>query len=182
MTNLQAGPIPTAKGIDWREARYLARVVQMLVKSPDDRAEFRRELENLLRAAEALRTGRASSHEMDWESDEFEPAPIHLAPTHMASTRMGWTPAGMAHAGAAPAGQARTRAAVEREAEWAAQSGVVELWRSAPAVMPRGVVARAHETWTRGRSTMPSLRLRSRRSSWRRPCCAPRSCCRSPPG
>jgi hypothetical protein len=51
------GPTPTTNGITWREARYLARVVQMLVTSPTDKAEFKRELEHLLRAAEALRTG-----------------------------------------------------------------------------------------------------------------------------
>jgi hypothetical protein len=51
------GPTPTTDGITWREARYLARVVQMLVTSPTDKAEFKRELEHLLRAAEALRTG-----------------------------------------------------------------------------------------------------------------------------
>jgi hypothetical protein len=45
----------TNEAITWREARYLARVVQMLVTSPNDREEFRRELEHLLRAAEALR-------------------------------------------------------------------------------------------------------------------------------
>jgi hypothetical protein len=47
--------------ITWREARYLARVVQMLVRSPGDRGEFRRELEHLLRAAEALRAASARS-------------------------------------------------------------------------------------------------------------------------
>jgi hypothetical protein len=55
------GPTPTTNGITWREARYLARVVQMLVTSPTDKAEFKRELENLLRAAEALRTGVRTS-------------------------------------------------------------------------------------------------------------------------
>jgi hypothetical protein len=49
----------TNEGITWREARYLARVVQMLVTSPNDRDEFRRELEHLLRAAEALRAASA---------------------------------------------------------------------------------------------------------------------------
>src|ERR1700761_9212676 len=47
------------EAITWREARYLARVVQMLVTSPNDREEFRRELEHLLRAAEALRGASA---------------------------------------------------------------------------------------------------------------------------
>jgi hypothetical protein len=49
----------TREAITWREARYLARVVQMLVTSPNDREEFRRELEHLLRAAEALRAASA---------------------------------------------------------------------------------------------------------------------------
>jgi hypothetical protein len=140
MTNLR--PIPTAGGIDWREARYLARVVQMLVKSPGNKAEFRRELENLLRAAEALRTGMASPRGMDWESDEFEPP-------HSARMPVGRTPAGMyaasAHAAAraAPVGRAGTQALVESEAEWAAERAVVELWRSAPAAtQPRSVVER----------------------------------------
>jgi hypothetical protein len=49
----------TNDAITWREARYLARVVQMLMTSPNDREEFRRELEHLLRAAEALRAASA---------------------------------------------------------------------------------------------------------------------------
>jgi hypothetical protein len=55
------GPASTTDGINWREARYLARVVQMLVTSPADKAEFRRELEGLVAAAEALRAGVPSS-------------------------------------------------------------------------------------------------------------------------
>ena len=51
----------TSDTITWREARYLARVVQMLVRSPGDRGEFRRDLEHLLRAAEALRAASARS-------------------------------------------------------------------------------------------------------------------------
>ncbi len=49
----------TNEGFTWREARYLARVVQMLVTSQNDRDEFRRELEQLWRAAEALRAASA---------------------------------------------------------------------------------------------------------------------------
>jgi hypothetical protein len=49
----------TNEGLNWREARYLARVVQMLMTSGNDKDEFRRELENLLRAAEALRVASA---------------------------------------------------------------------------------------------------------------------------
>jgi hypothetical protein len=57
MTTWPADAPATSEDITWREARYLARVVQMLVTSPNDREEFRRELEHLLRAAEALRAG-----------------------------------------------------------------------------------------------------------------------------
>jgi hypothetical protein len=51
------GPAATTDGFDWREARYFARLVQMLVCSRVDDAEFRRELERLVSAAEALRSG-----------------------------------------------------------------------------------------------------------------------------
>jgi hypothetical protein len=51
------GPTSTTDDINWREARYLARVVQMLVTSPVDKAEFKRELEYLMSAAEAFRAG-----------------------------------------------------------------------------------------------------------------------------
>ncbi len=140
MKNLRAGPVPTPRGIHWREARYLARVVQMLVKSPDDRAEFRRELENLLRAAEALRTGM-SSRAIEWETDDFEP--VHSASMHLGRLPARMVQAGPAHAVArvAPAAQPRPRPAVQNEAEWAAESAVVALWRSHPAAaLPRGVV------------------------------------------
>jgi hypothetical protein len=59
------GPTPTTDGINWREARYLVRVVQMLVTSPRDKAEFKRELELLTRATEALRAGVAPSRATD---------------------------------------------------------------------------------------------------------------------
>jgi hypothetical protein len=59
MTTWPAEAPATNEGLSWREARYLARVVQMLVTSPNDREEFRRELEHLLRAAEALRGASA---------------------------------------------------------------------------------------------------------------------------
>jgi hypothetical protein len=57
------GPTSTTDRIDWREARYLARVVQLLVTSPADKAEFKRELDYLASAAEALRTGVPPSRE-----------------------------------------------------------------------------------------------------------------------
>jgi hypothetical protein len=57
------GPTSTTDGINWREARYLARVVQLLVTSPADKAEFKRELDYLVSAAEALRTGVPAPHE-----------------------------------------------------------------------------------------------------------------------
>jgi hypothetical protein len=57
---MRSADLPAAnEAITWREARYLARVVQLLVTSPNDREEFRRELEHLLRAAEALRAASA---------------------------------------------------------------------------------------------------------------------------
>jgi hypothetical protein len=49
------GPTSATESIDWREARYLTRVVQMLVTSRVDKAEFKRELDNLANAARALR-------------------------------------------------------------------------------------------------------------------------------
>jgi hypothetical protein len=57
------GPTSTTDRIDWREARYLARVVQLLVTSPADKAEFKRELDYLVSAAEALRTGVPPPHQ-----------------------------------------------------------------------------------------------------------------------
>jgi hypothetical protein len=55
------GPTATTDGIDWREARYFARLVQMLVSSRPDKSEFKRDLEHLVSAAEALRTGSPAS-------------------------------------------------------------------------------------------------------------------------
>jgi hypothetical protein len=55
------GPTATTDGIDWREARYFARLVQMLVSSRSDKAEFKRDIEYLASAAEALRRGRRAS-------------------------------------------------------------------------------------------------------------------------
>jgi dsDNA-specific endonuclease/ATPase MutS2 len=56
-----AEALATNEDITWREARYLARVVQILVASTKDREGCRRELDHLLLAAEALR--EASSRE-----------------------------------------------------------------------------------------------------------------------
>jgi len=55
------GPTSATDRIDWREARYLARVVQLLVTSRTDKAEFAQELAELASAADALRTGIPSS-------------------------------------------------------------------------------------------------------------------------
>jgi hypothetical protein len=55
------GPTATTDGIDWREARYFARLVQMLVSSRPDKSEFKRDIEHLVSAAEALRTGGPAS-------------------------------------------------------------------------------------------------------------------------
>lgn len=60
------------EAITWREARYLARVVQMLVTSPNDREEFRRELEHLLRAAEALRAASARGNGRPTSAQVFD--------------------------------------------------------------------------------------------------------------
>jgi hypothetical protein len=62
----------TNEAITWREARYLARVVQMLVTSPNDREEFRRELEHLLRAAEALRAASARGNGRAAEAQVYD--------------------------------------------------------------------------------------------------------------
>jgi hypothetical protein len=68
------GPTPTTDGINWHEARYLVRVVQMLVTSPPDKAEFKRELELLTRAAEALRAGVPSSRATNSDgADDSDP-------------------------------------------------------------------------------------------------------------
>ncbi len=55
------GPIATTDRVDWREARYLARVVQLLLSSQRDKAQFKRDIEYLVSAAEALRTARRAS-------------------------------------------------------------------------------------------------------------------------
>ena len=55
------GPTATTDGIDWREARYVARLVQMLISSRPDKAEFKRDIEYLASAADALRRGRRAS-------------------------------------------------------------------------------------------------------------------------
>jgi hypothetical protein len=55
------GPTATTDGIDWREARYFGRLVQMLVASRPDKSEFKRDLERLVSAAEALRPGGSAS-------------------------------------------------------------------------------------------------------------------------
>jgi hypothetical protein len=94
----------TNGGITWREARYLARVVQMLVTSPNDRDEFRRELEHLLRAAEALRA--ASARGALREASARDPNPRDNV------RDLGFRDTG------------------EREQETATEGAVLELWRS----------------------------------------------------
>jgi hypothetical protein len=69
------GPTSTTDRIDWREARYLARVVQLLVTSPADKAEFKRELDYLVSAAEALRTGVPPPHQLGF--DHMGQADLH---------------------------------------------------------------------------------------------------------
>jgi hypothetical protein len=98
--------------ITWREARYLARVVQMLVRSPSDRGEFRRELEHLLRAAEALRAASARSaaragHAADVDLGGYDRNIRDLRGRDLRGCDL-----------------------VEREMETATEGAVVELWRS----------------------------------------------------
>jgi hypothetical protein len=102
----------TNEGITWREARYLARVVQMLVTSPNDRDEFRRELEHLLRAAEALRAASARG------TPRAAPGPVRDRNVHDLNVRD-------LHVHAL-----NGRDRDERELETATEGAVVELWRS----------------------------------------------------
>jgi hypothetical protein len=102
----------TNEGITWREARYLARVVQMLVTSPNDRDEFRRELEHLLRAAEALRSASARGTTR-----------AGLGPVRDQNVRDQNVRDLNVH-------DLNGRDRDERELETAAEGAVVELWRS----------------------------------------------------
>jgi hypothetical protein len=102
----------TNEGITWREARYLARVVQMLVTSPNDRGEFRRELELLLRAAEALRAASSRAGNLAGQVpvrdlNARDPNVCDLSGRDLSAVDL-----------------------VEREMETAAEGAVVELWRS----------------------------------------------------
>jgi hypothetical protein len=112
----------TNDGITWREARYLARVVQMLVTSPNDRGEFRRELEHLLRAAEALRAASSRAGGLAGQvpvrdlgggnpnardPNVRDPNVRDLSGRDLSGVDL-----------------------VEREAETAVEGAVVELWRS----------------------------------------------------
>jgi hypothetical protein len=62
----------TTDGIDWREARYLARLVQMLVSSQPGKAELKRDLEQLVSAAEARRFNGGGSRAAD-DDDAGQP-------------------------------------------------------------------------------------------------------------
>jgi hypothetical protein len=77
------GPTATTDGIDWREARYFARLVQMLVSSRPDKSEFKQDLEHLVSAAAALRKGcpasRATGPDRTGHSDTAGADPCHLA-------------------------------------------------------------------------------------------------------
>jgi hypothetical protein len=98
--------------ITWREARYLARVVQMLVRSPSDRGEFRRELEHLLRAAEALRAASARSAARAGQAADLD---LGVYDRNIRDLR---------------GRDLRGCDLVEREMETATEGAVVELWRS----------------------------------------------------
>ena len=102
----------TNEGITWREARYLARVVQMLVTSPNDREEFRRELEHLLRAAEALRAASSRGNGRAGRPVVRDPSVEHPSVEHPCVDHPG------------------VRGSIEKELETAAEGAVVELWRS----------------------------------------------------
>jgi hypothetical protein len=98
----------TNEGFTWREARYLARVVQMLVTSPNDRDEFRRELEHLLRAAEALRAASSRAGSLAVRDPNVRDLNVRdLSGRDLSGCDLS-----------------------ERELETAAESAVVELWRS----------------------------------------------------
>jgi hypothetical protein len=77
------GPTATTDGIDWREARYFARLVQMLVSSRSDKSEFKQDLEHLVSAAAALRKGgpasRATGPDRTGHSDAAGADPCRLA-------------------------------------------------------------------------------------------------------
>jgi len=141
------GPAPTSEGINWREARYLARVVQMLVTSSNDRAEFRRELEHLLRAAEALRADRlparstrarvrASSRELRIDSTDeraAEGAVLTLWRTNPSAVRR----------------RAEEASAVADLGEWRGDEGdvdEVELARAVEEIERAAAVLRAQES------------------------------------
>jgi hypothetical protein len=107
----------TNEGITWREARYLARVVQMLVTSPNDRDEFRRELEHLLRAAEALRAASARGPSRAGEAPVRDLNVYDLSDRHPSLRDPSLRDPSL-------------RVSGERELETAAEGAVVELWRS----------------------------------------------------
>ncbi|MBV9971049.1 MAG: hypothetical protein JO228_13770 [Xanthobacteraceae bacterium] len=73
MTRAAEAPA-TNESITWREARCLAGVVPMLVKSQNDPEEFVRELEGLIGAAEALRTAAARGNGRTGRRAVDEPA------------------------------------------------------------------------------------------------------------
>jgi hypothetical protein len=102
----------TNETITWREARYLARVVQMLVRSPSDRGEFRRELEHLLRAADALRAASARSAARAGQAADGDPGVYDRNIRDIRGRDL------------------RGCDLVEKEMETATEGAVVELWRS----------------------------------------------------
>jgi hypothetical protein len=75
------GHTATTDRIDWREARYFARIVQMLVSSRPDKSEFKQDLEHLVSAAAALRdpASRATGPDRTGHSDAAGADPCHLA-------------------------------------------------------------------------------------------------------
>jgi hypothetical protein len=133
------GPISATDRIDWREARYLARVLQLLVTSRTDKAEFARELAELASAASALRTGipspRASDADdgdpCDRAEDEAEGALLALWRTTPSAVRAGAGEVGDAVAVDVPHSTCSITGAVD-EAELA--QAVQEIERAAAAL------------------------------------------------
>jgi hypothetical protein len=133
------GPTSATDRIDWREARYLARVVQLLVTSRTDKAEFAQELAELASAAEALGRGIPSSRASpaddcdpcDRAEGEAEGALLALWRTTPSAGRDGGGEVGDAEAMDMPR-SARSVAGAVDEAELA--QAVQEIERAAAAL------------------------------------------------
>jgi hypothetical protein len=182
-----AGPTSTTESIDWREARYLARVVEMLMTSRVDKAEFKRELDQLMSAARALRAGssapvaqtgradrsRSDDATVDATEEAAEVAVLALWRTEPAAASddteagRGKTAAGMLHVSpsiAAPVDEAELARAVDEITRAAAALRDEEpTVACAVAEIERAATAlRDHEPI----AAVPSEAARGRRSWW----------------